>query len=174
MRCQFRHPHHRKVTRAVRITIRHFLPLVAAVIVSAALPVFSQDSSRDEAGRVLALENAWNHAIEDKDTKALDQILADTFVAVDSDGSVSNKADFLAAIRAPEYQPSQAVYEQIHAQAYGETVVTIGIFRVTELRKGKPFTRRERFIDTWIKKGQTWQCVASQVVLIPAKQPSPA
>ena len=72
-----------------------------------------QNSARDEGGRVLGLENAWNHAIEAKDTKALDMLLGSTFVAVEIDGTVSSKSEFLASIKAPEYQPSQAVTEQI-------------------------------------------------------------
>lgn len=144
--------------------------LALTLVLGAALSAFAQNSSSDEAGRVLGLENAWNHAIESKDTKALDMILADTFLAVDIDGSVTNKTQFLAGIRDPNYQPSQAVYEKIAAQMYGDTAaVTTGIFRIKESAKGKSITRRERFTDTWIKRGQSWQCVSSQVTLIPAK-----
>jgi ketosteroid isomerase-like protein len=143
--------------------------LATILFFTAGFSAFAQNSSRDEGGRVLGLENAWNHAIEAKDAKALDMILADTFVAIDIDGSLSNKKEFLAGIIAPEYQPSQAMYEEIRVQMYGDTAVTAGIFRVKETVKGKLLVRRERFIDTWIRKGQSWQCVASQVTLIPAK-----
>ena len=85
------------------------------------------------------------------------------------DGSVSNKAEFLAGIKAPEYQPSQAVNEQINVQVYGNAAVVVGIFRVKGMEKGKPYVHRERFIDTWIKQSQTWQCVASSATLISAK-----
>jgi ketosteroid isomerase-like protein len=141
----------------------------AALLIAASLPGSAQNSSSDEAGRVLGLETAWNHAIEAKDTKALDMLLASSFVAVEIDGSVSSKSEFLAGIRAPEYQPSQAVNEQINAQIYGEAAVVVGIFRVKGVEKGKPYVHRERFIDTWIKHDQGWQCVASSATLITAK-----
>lgn len=169
MRSQCRHSDSRQVTDARKIVMTkfHFLALTLALC---AISAFAQNSSSDEAGRVLGLENAWNHAIESKDTKALDMILADTFLAVDIDGSVTNKTQFLAGIRDPNYQPSQAVYEKITAQMYGDAAaVTTGIFRIKESAKGKMVTRRERFTDTWIKRGQSWQCVSSQVTLIPAK-----
>jgi ketosteroid isomerase-like protein len=130
----------------------------------------TQSSAKDDAGRIIALEQAWNRAIEAKDTKALDQLLAPTFVAVDTDGSLTNKGEFLTSIKDPSYQPAEAVYEDIRAEIYSDTAVTTGVFRIRETRKGKRITQRQRFVDTWIKKGQTWQCVASQVVLIPAKQ----
>lgn len=141
----------------------------AALLIAASLPGSAQNSSSDEAGRVLGLETAWNHAIEAKDTKALDMLLASSFVAVEIDGSVSSKSEFLAGIKAPEYQPSQAVNEQINAQIYGEAAVVVGIFRVKGVEKGKPYVHRERFIDTWIKHDQGWQCVASSATLITAK-----
>ena len=137
--------------------------LIILVIASGQTPV------SDEGGRVLALETAWGHAIELKDTKALDQMLASTFVGVEIDGTLSNKAEFLAGIRAPEYQPSQAVNEQINVQVYGNAAVVVGIFRVKGTEKGKAYVHRERFIDTWIKQNQAWQCVASTATLITAK-----
>jgi ketosteroid isomerase-like protein len=143
----------------------------AAVLAIAAIYVcaFAQNATSDEGGRVLGLEKAWNKAIEVKDTKALDQLLAPTFVAVEIDGSVSSKSEFLSSIKAPEYQPSQAVNEDMNVQVYGNFAVVVGIFRIKGVEKGKPYVHRERFIDTWIKQNQGWQCVASSATLISAK-----
>ena len=128
-----------------------------------------QQSLSDEGGRIMALETAWNHALEAKDTKALNMVLASTFVSLDIDGSVTNKSEFLAGIKSPAYQPSQAVTEQSNVQVYGDAAVVVGIFRVKGTEKGKPYVRRERFIDTWIKMSGTWQCVATTSVLMTAK-----
>ena len=138
-------------------------------LVTSAL-AFPQFSPKDDTGRIIALEHTWNRAIEAKDTQALDQLLAPTFIAVDIDGALTRKGEFLASIKDPSYQPSEAAYEEIRAEIYGDTAVTVGVFRVREKQKGKRITQRQRFVETWIRKGQTWQCVASQVVLIPAKQ----
>ena len=142
---------------------------IAVLFIAAAITASGQNATSDEGGRVLALETAWGHAIELKDTKALDQMLASTFVAVEIDGTLSNKAEFLAGIKAPEYQPSQAMNEQISVKVYGNAAVVVGIFRVKGVEKGKAYVHRERFIDTWIKQGQTWQCVASTATLITGK-----
>jgi len=143
--------------------------ILAALFVVAAISASGQGNTSDEGGRVLALETAWGHAIEAKDTKALDMLLASTFVGVEIDGSMSNKSEFLAGIKAPDYQPSQAVNEEVNVQVYGSAAVVVGIFRVKGMEKGKPYVHRERFTDTWIKQNQTWQCVASQATLITAK-----
>jgi hypothetical protein len=61
------------------------------LLLGVAIAVVAQKKSSNEGGQVLALETAWNHALEVKDTKALDLLLADTMVALDSDGSFSTK-----------------------------------------------------------------------------------
>jgi ketosteroid isomerase-like protein len=142
---------------------------VAILLCSGILWAAQQKSVSDEGGRVLALETAWNHALEAKDVKALNMVLANTFVSVDIDGSVASKSEFLASIKAPEYQPSQAVTEQSTVQVYGDAAVVVGVFRVKGTEKGKPYVRRERFVDTWIKMSGTWQCVATTSTLMSAK-----
>ena len=128
-----------------------------------------QKSMSDEGGRILALEKAWNRALEAKDSKALDMLLATTLVSVDIDGSVASKSEFLASIKASEYKPAQVVTEQTSVQVYGNAAVVTGTFRVKGTENGKPYARRERFTDTWIKINEAWQCVASQATLIPPK-----
>lgn len=142
------------------------------LILSAALTGAGQTSLSDEGGRILGLENAWNHALEAKDTKALDMILGKTFISVEIDGSVTNRSEFLAGIKSPDYQPSQAVTEESNVQVYGDAGVVVGIFRVKGTEKGKPYVHRERFVDTWIKTSNTWQCVASTATLMTAKAAS--
>ena len=147
------------------------MPLAAVLLIGGvALSMRGQSGANDEAGRVQALELAWNHALESKDSKALDMLLGNNMVSVDIDGSISNKSEFLASIKAPDYQPSQAVTEQSNVQMYGDAAVVVGVFRVKGMEKGKPYVHRERFVDTWIKTNGTWQCVATTGTLITAKQ----
>ena len=152
-------------------------PIIAAGIVLllalATLTAFARQRGRsDEGGHILALDNSWNRALETKDTKALDLLLADTFVSVDIDGSMETKRQFLASIKAPDYHPSQAVTEHSTVEVYGDSAVVAGVFRSKGVDKGKTYVRRERFVDTWVKISGTWKCVASVTVLIPSKQSS--
>jgi hypothetical protein len=64
--------------------------IVAAIVLllSIVMAWARQAGRSDEGGHVLALDNSWNRALETKDTKALDLLLADTFVSVDIDGSM--------------------------------------------------------------------------------------
>jgi ketosteroid isomerase-like protein len=152
--------------------MKKFAVVFLFALVAAAFAVAQQGSNNEDAGRVLALENVWNRALQEKDTKALDMLLASTFVSVDIDGSVQSKSEFLASIKAPDYQPAQATSEHTTVEVYGNAAVVVGIFRVKGTDKGKPFSHRERFVDTWIKTNTGWQCVATTSTLITAKEAS--
>jgi hypothetical protein len=66
--------------------MKKIIPLAAVLlIVSIALSLRGQSGANDEAGRIQALEIAWNHALEGKDSKALDMLLANNMVSVDID-----------------------------------------------------------------------------------------
>jgi ketosteroid isomerase-like protein len=130
-----------------------------------ALQSHPQTMSEDE-GRILALETAWNHAEQKKDVAALDQLLSPQLVYIDYDGSISNKQEFLANVKSESLSPDQITNEQQVAHVFGDCAVVTGIYREKGTNKGKPYNRRGRFTDTWVKTNASWQCVASQSTLI--------
>jgi hypothetical protein len=83
--------------------------------------------------------------------------------SVDIDGSIPSKSEFLASIKSPDCQPSQAVTEQTAVQVYGDAAVVVGIFRVKGTEKGKPLYSGN---DLWIRGskptalGSAWQPLA--------------
>src|SRR4029077_11233902 len=93
------------------------------LLLAVGISLAQQSNVSDEGGRVLALETAWNHALENKNAKALDMLPANSMVVWGVDGNVCNKSYFLASIKAPDYQPSQAVTEQSNVQVYGNAAV---------------------------------------------------
>ena len=141
---------------------------IAIAIWVSVCPAMGQSSAQsDEGARVLALDNSWNRALETKDAKDLDLLLADSFISIDIDGSMETKKEFLTSLKAPGYEaPAQAVTEQSKVDVYGESAVVVGVFRTQVMHKGKSVTRRERFVDTWVNVNHTWKCVASVAVLM--------
>jgi ketosteroid isomerase-like protein len=141
-----------------------FLSLLLFVFMSPAAP--AQDQPDAAQTRILALENAWNQAEEHKDIKALDSLLDSTLVYIDYDGSIMDKAQFIASVKAPALHPEQIVNESMVAHVYGDSAVVTGVYHEKGERSGKPYLRRGRFTDTWVFVRETWVCVASQSTLI--------
>ena len=83
--------------------------LIASWLAASAAAQGAEQSASQS--KVIALENAWNQAEERKDAKALDTILDSSLVYTDYDGSMMNKADFLASVKSPSRHPEQQVTE---------------------------------------------------------------
>jgi ketosteroid isomerase-like protein len=139
-----------------------------ALIFFFALLLVQSQSHRITAdeGRVLALETAWNHAEQNKDVAALDQLLAPQLGYVDYDGSIATKQEYLANVKKEGLEQEQIVNEEQNVHIFGNCAVATGIYREKGMNKGKAYNRRGRFTDTWVKVNDTWQCVASQSTLI--------
>ena len=112
-----------------------FLALSLSAFAVVAFAVHGQNSTADESGHIVALETAWNHALEVKDTAALQMLLANNMIALDSDGTLMNKAAYLAGIKTPDYQPGQVTHEKINVHTFGDTAVVSGVYREEKCRK---------------------------------------
>ena len=97
---------------------------------------------------------------------ALASLFDEALVYVDYDGSLMNKAEYLRSVADPASKPDHLYDEGMKARLYGNAGVVTGVYRETGSTKGKPYTRRARFTDTWIKQNGQWKCVASQSTLI--------
>ena len=140
--------------------------LALCLLMIAALSHGSSQAVSEDEGRILALETAWNHAEQSKDVAALDQLLASELVYIDYDGSLMNKEQFLAAVKTEGLSPAQIINENQKAVVFGDCAIVTGIYREKGTSNGKPYWRRGRFTDTWVKINNTWRCVASQSTLI--------
>jgi len=135
--------------------------LIVLVVLSFGLQALAQSRS-DVESKILAMENAWNLAQKDHDSKALDALVADTFVNTDWDGTVSNKAEFLADARDTSYKFDSVGNTNVSVFFYnGNTAVVTGTYHTTGTHKGKPFDSHGRFTDTWVQLNGKWLCVAS-------------
>jgi ketosteroid isomerase-like protein len=115
---------------------------------------------------IFTLEKAWNVAEESKDVRALDQLLTNTLVYTDYDGSFMNKEQFLASVKAATPDADQITNENVSVTMYSGSAIVTGIYHEKCTQKGKTMSRRGRFTDSWVKENGTWLCVASQSTLI--------
>jgi ketosteroid isomerase-like protein len=115
-----------------------------------------------QQGRIVALENAWNQAIRQKDVKALAPLLAGELIYIGSDGTEMNKAQYLAMLATSVVHFEHITSESMRVQSYGQSAVVVGVYVEQGVNKGKPYSRRDRFVDTWINRNGVWMCVASQ------------
>lgn len=117
----------------------------------------------DEAAtrsKILALEHAWDRAVESNDLKGLDSLFDNALVYITQDGTLLTKADFLLSVRAMRLE--KVVTESMSVQVFGDTAIVTGVYRSSEFKNGKLILRRGRFLNTWVYKDGSWICVAAE------------
>jgi len=145
------------------MTITRYGFLLLAILTVNTQTGVGQDAQQ---ARVLSLENAWNQALQIKDVKALDHLLGTEFMDIESDGTLTNKAEYLASITSPVVRLQHIVNESMAVRFYGGNAVVIGVYLEKGTKNSKPYLHHQRFVDTWIPRNGTWLCVVSQSTLI--------
>jgi ketosteroid isomerase-like protein len=140
--------------------------LMACVCAASLLTMAQGDAISGVQSRIVALEKAWNQAYKLGDRKALDALLDDQIVVVNDDGSMQNKAEFLASVSPSNSQEQQVTPESITVHVYGNAATATGIFRAKGSEGGRPYVRRERFVDTWIYQDGRWRCAAASATTV--------
>jgi hypothetical protein len=118
-------------------------------------------SHHGNEGLLHALENAWNQAQLHHDSKALDGLVAASFISTDNDGIFMTKAQFLADNKDLSYAPTLMANSDERIFMYDNVAVVAGIYHAKGTNKGKPFDHYGRFTDTWVYLNGKWLCVAS-------------
>jgi ketosteroid isomerase-like protein len=107
------------------------------------------------------MENQWGKASKAGDGDAIGAMLAADFVALDSDGSLHNKADVVARTKKAKWVTNEI--GDMKVVVHGDSAIVTGTWtgKGTD-GTGKAVDAKERWADTWVKTaGGKWQCVAS-------------
>jgi ketosteroid isomerase-like protein len=115
---------------------------------------------------LIVLEHLWNEAQVNRDSAALDALVAARFIDTEYDGEVSDKRKFLADIRDPLFKPASANIQDLNVNFFGDAAVVTGVYHTKGTYQGKPYDHVGRFTDTWIFEHGRWLCVASHTSLV--------
>jgi ketosteroid isomerase-like protein len=149
--------------------VRSFLGFLTVTFTVMALTLAHASDLDAEKSKLLALENAWNMAQVQHDSKALEGLVSERFVYTDDDGTVMNKAQFLTDNKDPEYNVTLVTNDKMEVIAYSNVAIVIGKYHTKGSYKGKPFDHWGRFTDTWLYENDSWQCIATHTNGITSK-----
>jgi ketosteroid isomerase-like protein len=137
-----------------------------SVTVGAQQPKAASAPTADERA-VLDLEEAWAKAVVKRDAATFKRLLAPGFTYTEDD-RMQNGAELTRDIVSGTDTVTEARNEKLAAQSYGNTMIVTGWLVMRGRSGGKPFDRRYRFTDTWLKRNGQWQIIAAQDYLVPA------
>lgn len=137
------------------------LLVAAALVVSIGGLLSAQAGGGAVAQALMKMEQQWTAASKAGDATALAPLLAEDFVAIDSDGSMHGKADVIARTKKAKWTTNEIA--DLKVLVHGDSAVVTGSWtgKGTD-GTGKAVDARERWADTWVKGADgKWQCVAS-------------
>ena len=149
---------------------------VAAMLFSIALNGFAQTPDAKAAEEaVRKLERAWLDAYEQHDAKAMETIVADDFIITFPKGGKQTKSQIVEMMKKPQ-PPGMSVKfrtEETEARVFGDTVVLTGRVISEQQREGKSSTEQMLYTDTYVRRNNAWQVVASHLGSVPEPKPKP-
>ena len=111
--------------------------------------------------QLLDLENAWAEVDVTKDRSIFDKIIAPEFVETSSRGTV-DRARWLAERQYGNVKSARNAETKVNVISNDLAIVT-GVDETVKHEGGREIRHRDRFTDTWLRRGGRWQCVAAHV-----------
>ena len=145
--------------------MRQLAIVLGAAAISIAASSTTPQKPSSTAKAVLALEEEWTRALVKRDTDAFKRLTAPNFVYTE-DNAVMNQRELINAVVTGD-KVDWAGNEGMKLYDYTPVAVVTGILITKGKSKGKSYTNRYRFTDTWLYRNGRWQAIAAQDYLIP-------
>jgi ketosteroid isomerase-like protein len=161
---------------ACRLQRKKGWAIVAALALAAVtLPVHAgllktqKEESRHEIDK---LEDAWRDAILSQDTKAMDALLSDDYMAITPSGTLQNKDDTLANLRAGRVRFSTLNISDRKVRFYGTTAVVTSLADIEATTADGSVTGSYRYTRVYVRNAQgQWKIVSFEASRV--REPGP-
>ncbi|MEP7014958.1 MAG: DUF4440 domain-containing protein [Verrucomicrobiota bacterium] len=142
-------------------------PTKASSAATAAAPMPSGKKMSVEAS-IKDNENRWAAAALKRDMAAVQILLADDFIGINSKGKVQNRRALMGEMKGDKDTYTSTKNEKMDVHKFGNNVaVVVGTYHEKGTGKDtKAFDRSYRFSDTWVERNGQWRCVASQSIML--------
>lgn len=141
-----------------RIPVRDIFPLVLRL----------RTPDQLEVEQVLAVEAARVQALLNADIATLDEITAQDYVHIDSNGRRRSKTEFLDGLARSEYRFESFVIDENSVRIIGPVAIVTGRYHNDiRTREGLQPTKYARHIRVYVKNDGLWRNVAHQATRIP-------
>lgn len=130
------------------------------------LPAAAQAQTRTARQELAALEDTWIHAVITRDAAAFNRLLHGDFVYTEDD-RVYTRAQLIKEVTTTTDTTTGGRNEDMTIRVHGDVGIVTGWLVLTGRSGGRPFERRYRYTDTWVKVGSRWRVLAAQDYLKP-------
>jgi ketosteroid isomerase-like protein len=141
---------------------------VILMIISAASPFSRGQSIRQKMSNtgqrqreVRRVEGQWRDALLRRDLKALEKILADEYVSINSKGEIQNKTQELAGLKADVPRFVSFDTDEVEVHVYGDAAITTGRESLSVLYENQEVSGQFRYTRVYVRRQRRWVLAAS-------------
>ncbi len=127
----------------------------------------------DSHAELMAVSADWDRAMTANDADAIGRHMADDWTIVGSDGSIGDKATFLALVRSGALSHDVMTTEDMQIRVYGDTAVTVARGVSGGRYQGQPFRELERASCVFVRQEGQWRCVLTHLSRLAAEAAPP-
>jgi ketosteroid isomerase-like protein len=122
---------------------------------------------RDAETEVLKKLNLeWMNAYTKRDTAFLERYMSDDYVGTFPDGTVHDKKSEIEAVMSGAVAITEMTPSEMKVRVYRDAAVMTGQSTIKARVNDQNVSDQFRFTDVWIKFGEHWRAVASQVTRV--------
>lgn len=112
---------------------------------------------------VRTVAHAWDRAMVENDPEAIGRYMSDDWAIIGPDGSIGDKASFLALVRSGALSHDVMEAEDMTVRVYGETAVMVARGVSGGSYQGRAFLERERVSCVFVREAGQWRCVLTHL-----------
>lgn len=126
-------------------------------------------AQQTDSAIVNRLNQQWIASYAQKDTTAMQQILADDFLMISPKGTPLNRMDVIRNIGSPDITTT-ATIDSTSIRIFGQTALVVAYTRFSITSDGKTIHGSNCYSDLYVKRQGAWKAVAAHVTLISLKE----
>ncbi|MBT8484150.1 MAG: nuclear transport factor 2 family protein [Phycisphaerales bacterium] len=120
-------------------------------------------TNTEEPDRLRAQELAWTKAILANDADAVGRYVSDDWILISAEGTIVDRAAFLGAIRSGVLTHDRMEFKDWRVRIYEHTALVTADAVSGGTYHGEPFTTHERSTSVYVRRGEGWTCVLTQL-----------
>jgi len=116
-----------------------------------------------EQNELIQVANEWDQAMVQNDADAIGRYMADDWIIVGADGSMSDKATFLGLVKSGALSHDVMRSENFSVRVYGSTAVLLARGVSGGTYHGQAFRETEQSSNVFVKQHGQWKCVLTHL-----------
>jgi ketosteroid isomerase-like protein len=143
-----------------RFRAAHALAVLLVVAACHSAWAFPRHENKAVRKEIAALEQQWREAVLSNNYKEMNQLLADDYVGITSNGAVENKAQTLAQSRAGTVRITELNLSDIRIRIYGNTAVVTSKANLAGTNGASDIGGQYRYTRVYRRRLGSWKIVS--------------